>query len=138
MGYVNKHLLLSEEACELIRNRSKNRFPLERDFVNEAVLTYEERITQEKSSGRSGGGSVTKRRRPGRSAISVSKYPVCLTSVRPSGIPFLLWKFRNLPEMQNILMCSWRPSGRSPRCQSVLIRFRGVPKDTTIIRIRIS
>ena len=48
MGYVNKHLLLSEETCELIRNRSKNRFPLERDFVNEAVLTYEERITQEK------------------------------------------------------------------------------------------
>ena len=48
MGYVNKHLLLSEETCELIRNRNKNQFPLERDFVNEAVLTYGERITQEK------------------------------------------------------------------------------------------
>lgn len=48
MGYVNKHFSLSENACEVIRERDKKRFPLERDFVNEAVLTYGERISQEK------------------------------------------------------------------------------------------
>ena len=48
MGYVDKHLLLSEKTCEVLSGRDKKRFPLERDFIDEAVLTYGERITQEK------------------------------------------------------------------------------------------
>ena len=48
MGYVKKHLSISEKTWELIRGRDKKRFPLERDFIDEAVLTYTERITQEK------------------------------------------------------------------------------------------
>jgi len=48
MGHIDKHLLLSEETCEVLRRRDKKRFPLERDFINEAVLSYGDRITQEK------------------------------------------------------------------------------------------
>ena len=48
MGYVNKHFSLSQKTCEVIRERDRKRFPLERDFVDEAVLTYGERISQEK------------------------------------------------------------------------------------------
>ena len=48
MGYVKKHLSLSEKAYELIQARDKKRFPMERDFIDEAITTYEERITQEK------------------------------------------------------------------------------------------
>lgn len=38
MGYVKKHLSISEKTWELIRGRDKKRFPLERDFIDEAVL----------------------------------------------------------------------------------------------------
>ncbi len=48
MGYVNKHFSLSQKACEVIRERDRKQFPLERDFVDEAVLTYGERISQDK------------------------------------------------------------------------------------------
>lgn len=40
MGYVDKHFRLSEETCQKIKERDTRRFPLERDFINEAVLSY--------------------------------------------------------------------------------------------------
>lgn len=39
-----KHLRIAEQAHEIIRNRDRNRFPLERDFVNEAIISYADRI----------------------------------------------------------------------------------------------
>lgn len=44
---VNKHLRISREANEKIQNRDKDRFPLERDFINAAILSFEEKITSQ-------------------------------------------------------------------------------------------
>lgn len=41
---VDRHYRLSKAAYEKILNRDLNRFPTERDFVSEAVLSYDERI----------------------------------------------------------------------------------------------
>jgi len=41
---IEKHLRITEEAYELIRNRDRKKFPLERDFINEAIITYADRI----------------------------------------------------------------------------------------------
>ncbi len=43
MGYKDKHFRLTEEACEQIQERDNRRFPLERDFVNEAILSFGDR-----------------------------------------------------------------------------------------------
>ena len=39
-----KHLRITEEAYELIRNRDRAKFPLEKDFINEAIISYADRI----------------------------------------------------------------------------------------------
>ena len=43
MGYIDKHFRLTEEACERIRERDTRRFPLERDYINEAILAFGDR-----------------------------------------------------------------------------------------------
>ncbi|MBQ6392016.1 MAG: hypothetical protein IJH60_00740 [Eubacterium sp.] len=48
MGYVDKHFRLTEETCERIRERDTRRYPLERDYVNEAILSFGDRQCQEK------------------------------------------------------------------------------------------
>ena len=45
-----KHIRITEEAYELIRNRDRNRFPLERDFINEAIISYADRIEMKELS----------------------------------------------------------------------------------------
>lgn len=47
MSYVKKHLSISEKTYEVIKRRDKKRFPLERDFIDEAILTYGERASLE-------------------------------------------------------------------------------------------
>ena len=47
MATVDKHFMLTEEICSLIRDRDKNRFPLERDFVSQAVMSYGEHLLLE-------------------------------------------------------------------------------------------
>ena len=44
MPTINKHFMLTEEVCSIIRDRDRNRFPLERDFVSEAVLSYKRHL----------------------------------------------------------------------------------------------
>lgn len=39
-----KHLRITEQAHEIIKNRDRNKFPLERDFINEAIISYANRI----------------------------------------------------------------------------------------------
>ena len=41
---IEKHLRITEQAHEIIRNRDRKRFPLERDFINEAIISYADRI----------------------------------------------------------------------------------------------
>ena len=48
MSYIDKHFKLTEEVCSIIKNRDAKKFPLERDFVIEAVLAYREKISHEK------------------------------------------------------------------------------------------
>ena len=47
MATIDKHFMLTEEVCSIIKNRDKNRFPLERDFVSEAVLSYKGQLQLE-------------------------------------------------------------------------------------------
>ena len=49
MGYVDKHFRLTDEACQKIRERDTRRFPLERDFINEAILSFGDHETVEKT-----------------------------------------------------------------------------------------
>ena len=44
MNSVDRHYRLSKAAYEKIRSRDKDRFPTEKDFVSEAVLSYEDRM----------------------------------------------------------------------------------------------
>ena len=44
LNSVDRHYRLSKAAYEKIRNRDIDRFPTEKDFVSEAVLSYEDRI----------------------------------------------------------------------------------------------
>ena len=44
MPTINKHFMLTEEVCSIIRDRDRNRFPLERDVVSEAVLSYKRHL----------------------------------------------------------------------------------------------
>ena len=39
---VDRHYRLSREAFEVIRNRDTNLYPRERDFVNAAILIFED------------------------------------------------------------------------------------------------
>lgn len=39
-----KHLRITEQAHEIIKNRDRNKFPFERDFINEAIISYADRI----------------------------------------------------------------------------------------------
>ena len=48
MSYIDKHFKLTEEVCSIIKNRDAKKFPLERDFVIEAVLAYGEKVSHEK------------------------------------------------------------------------------------------
>jgi len=48
MGYTDKHFRLSEDICTLIEEREKGKFPLERDFVAEAIRSYDNRVSLEK------------------------------------------------------------------------------------------
>ena len=41
MRQIDKHFRISPEANEAIIKRDYKRFPLERDFVNEAILSYQ-------------------------------------------------------------------------------------------------
>lgn len=43
MAFTDKHIRIRDEALQMIQNRDKNRFPLERDFVNEAILSFGDR-----------------------------------------------------------------------------------------------
>ena len=47
MTGINKHLRMSLAANEKIRDRDKDRFPLERDFINAAILSFGEKGTGE-------------------------------------------------------------------------------------------
>ena len=47
MATIDKHFMLTEEICSILRQRDKNRFPLERDFVSEAVKSYGEHLLLE-------------------------------------------------------------------------------------------
>ena len=51
MGYTDKHFRLSEDICFLIKERDKGKFPLERDFVAEAIRAYGDRVSLEKILG---------------------------------------------------------------------------------------
>lgn len=44
MNSVDRHYRLSKAAYEKICSRDKDRFPTEKDFVSEAVLSYEDRM----------------------------------------------------------------------------------------------
>ena len=44
MNSVDRHYRLSKAAYEKIRSRNTDRFPTEKDFVSEAVLSYEDRM----------------------------------------------------------------------------------------------
>ena len=44
MNSVDRPYRLAKAAYEKIRNRDIDRFPTEKDFVSEAVLSYEDRI----------------------------------------------------------------------------------------------
>lgn len=46
-GTVDRHYRLSKAAYEKIVNRDTDRFPTEKDFVSEAVLSYESRVRME-------------------------------------------------------------------------------------------
>ena len=48
MSYIDKHFKLTEEVCSIIKKRDTKQFPLERDFVIEAVLAYGEKVSHEK------------------------------------------------------------------------------------------
>ena len=41
---VDRHYRLSKAAYEKILNRDLDRFPTERDFISEAVLSYDDRV----------------------------------------------------------------------------------------------
>ena len=41
MRHIDKHFRISPETNEAIKKRDSMRFPLERDFVNEAILSYQ-------------------------------------------------------------------------------------------------
>lgn len=47
---VDRHYRLSKAAYEKICSRNLNRFPTEKDFVSEAVLSYEDRIRMKELS----------------------------------------------------------------------------------------
>ena len=47
MNSVDKHYRLSKAAYEKIRKRDRDRFPTEKEFVSEAVLSYEDRKKNE-------------------------------------------------------------------------------------------
>lgn len=47
MNSVDRHYRLSKAAYEKIRSRNTDRFPTEKDFVSEAVLSYEDRTRNE-------------------------------------------------------------------------------------------
>ena len=42
---VDRHYRLSKAAYEKILNRDLDRFPTEKDFLSEAVLSYDDRVT---------------------------------------------------------------------------------------------
>ena len=48
MAYTDKHIRIGDDALQMIQERDKNRFPLERDFINEAILSFGDRQCQEK------------------------------------------------------------------------------------------
>lgn len=50
MGFIDKHFRITDKACEVINKRDRARFPCERDFVNEAIVTYEDRVEIRKLS----------------------------------------------------------------------------------------
>jgi len=39
-----KHMRITDQAWEAVKNRDRKQFPTERDFINEAILTYADRI----------------------------------------------------------------------------------------------
>ena len=41
---IEKHFRITEQAHEMIRNRDRKKFPLERDFINEEIISYADRI----------------------------------------------------------------------------------------------
>ena len=48
MGTKDKHIRLTEKAWEMITNRDRNKFPSERDFINEAIISYADRMEMRK------------------------------------------------------------------------------------------
>ena len=44
MAQREKHMRITDQAWEVVRNRDRKQFPTERDFINEAILSYADRI----------------------------------------------------------------------------------------------
>ena len=51
MATNDKHIRLSEKALELVTNRDRKRFPMEKDFINEAIVSYADRMEMRKLAG---------------------------------------------------------------------------------------
>lgn len=51
MGTREKHIRITEKAWELIKNRDRKKFPSEKDFINEAIITYADRMEMKKLAG---------------------------------------------------------------------------------------
>jgi hypothetical protein len=50
MAQREKHMRITDQAWEVVKNRDRKRFPTERDFINEAILTYADRMEMQKLS----------------------------------------------------------------------------------------
>ena len=48
MGTKDKHIRLTEKAGEMITTRDRNNCPSERDFINEAIISYADRMEMRK------------------------------------------------------------------------------------------
>ena len=44
MAQREKHMRITDQAWEVVKNRDRKKFPTERDFINEAILSYADRI----------------------------------------------------------------------------------------------
>ena len=44
MALKEKHMRITDQAWDVVKARDRKRFPTERDFINEAILTYADRM----------------------------------------------------------------------------------------------